>query len=147
MEDVENIFSTENTILVVLIVIAIGITFFLLTGFIHVKKGYIAIIEKTGEFVGIYHSGMHYFTPLAYRRVGLYKIGVIKRKVLVNRDYYYITFEILDYYKFHYEGKHNVDGALKSALNDRFTDLSSSLNAKFKNMGATFIKLEKIKRR
>lgn len=143
----EQIISFTDTIIILIIVIILGIILFILTGYIIVKKEHIAIIEKNGQFVGIYKKGWHYFTPLIYRRVGMYKLGEIRQKIIIDRETYYLTYTIENYYKFHYEGKHDTLGILKSSLNDRFNDLSKSLDVKLKYIGANFIKLEKVKRR
>ena len=39
-----------------------GLLFFL-TGFIRVYKGRVAIIERVGQFVGLYKPGIYYFAP------------------------------------------------------------------------------------
>lgn len=118
---------------------------FALTGFISVKKGRIAIIERAGEFVGIYRPGIYYFAPIMYRRVGMYRVGEVKETYLINRIDYQLTYEILDVKKYHYEGKHDAYGILKASLVDSRDTLSDTLKARFTAVGVKFIKLEKIK--
>ena len=142
----EQIISFTDTVIILIIVVLLGIVLFILTGYITIRKGHIAIIEKNGQFVGIYKKGWHYFTPLIYRRVGMYKLGEIRQKIIVGRETYYLTYTIENYYKFHYEGMHDTLGILKSSLNDHFSDLSKSLDTKLKYIGANFVKLEKVKK-
>ena len=48
-------------LLVIVSILVVGAILFFLTGFIIVKKNHIAIIEKAGQFEGIYESGCNYF--------------------------------------------------------------------------------------
>jgi len=121
-----------------------GILFFL-TGFIHVKKGCVAIIERVGNFVGLYKPGTYYFAPILYRRVGMYHIGEVSERFDVNRDQYKITYEITDVKKYHYVGAHDIEGILNASLKDSKDNLSEVLISRLENVGVRFIKLEKIK--
>lgn len=138
--------DTPTTIAIVLAVIAAGIILTILTGFTHIRKGSVAIIEKTGVFVGIFRSGWHFFTPLTARRVGMYKLGENVRKVENKNDEYIITYEIEDIKKFHYEGHHDVESVLRACLNDRFSNLGDALTSRLNFIGIKFIKLEKVKK-
>lgn len=133
-------------LLIIAGVLLLGGILFFLTGFIHVSKGRVAIIERVGMFVGIYKSGMHYFAPIIYRRVGMYRIGEIKEIYPINRSEYRITYEILDVKKFHYDGHHDVEGILRASLNDSKDNLSEVLTKRFESVGVKFISLERIKK-
>ena len=139
----ETLFTPLQFTLIILGVLLLGSILFALTGIIHVKKNRIAIIEKMGEFKGIYKSGFYYFPPLLYRRAGMYRLGIIEEKYLIDRINYKITYEITDVIKFHYQGKHDIEGILTASLKE--CDLSTILTKRFELIGVRFIKLEKIK--
>lgn len=126
-------------------VLILGGLLYALTGFIHVKKGCVAIIERVGNFVGLYKPGTYYFAPVLYRRVGMYRIGEISSNFYVNRDEYKITYEITDVKKYHYVGAHDIEGILNASLKDSKDNLSEVLIIRCENIGVRFIKLEKIK--
>ena len=126
-------------------VFLLGGLLFFLTGFIRVKKGCVAIIERVGNFVGLYKPGMYYFAPILYRRVGMYRIGEISSTFDINRDQYKITYEIEDVKKYHYVGAHDIEGILTASLKDSKDNLSEALITRCENVGVRFIKLEKIK--
>lgn len=135
--------STEMFILVLVAIFVLGGILYALTGFIKVKKGHVAIIERIGNFTGIYKPGLYYFAPLLYRRVGMYKVGETKSDFVINRISYRLTYEIIDVKKFHYIGKHDLEGVIKASLKE--TNLSATLNNRFELIGVKFIALEKIK--
>lgn len=141
----ETIFTTEQFIIIIASIFVLGGILFALTGIIYVKKNRVAIIERIGEFKGIYQSGFYYFAPLIYRRAGMYRLGIIEETYNIKRDEYKITYEIIDVKKFHYEGKHDIEGILLASLNKKPTDLSSILIKRYEHIGVKFIKLEKIK--
>lgn len=137
--------SFEGSLIALACVIAIGVLLFALTGFIRVKKGHVAIIEKTALFVGIYRSGLYYFAPLLYRRVGMYPTKEITRHFVINRQGYILTYQIVNFKKYHYEGHHDIESVLKASLNDNADNLTMALIERSKRIGVRFIKLEKIK--
>ncbi len=134
-------------LLIVLIILTIGVLLFLLTGFIVVKKGQIAIVERLGLYVGTYKSGIRYFAPLIYRRVGMYPIGVLTKKVDVSRfDSIFVKYEILDVKKYHYVGHHDIDGIIRLALNEKRLDDGEYMTSQFKKIGVRYISNEKMKK-
>ncbi|NMV82320.1 MAG: hypothetical protein GX816_02065 [Erysipelotrichia bacterium] len=123
-------------------VVALGIVLFIFTGFINVKKGFVAIIERAGIYIGTYQSGFRYFAPLVDRRVGLYKIGKCRRLVEVDRyKSYFLDYEITNFKDFHYSG-HDLDGLVRLALNESPDDLSLSLKTRCALIGVCFIAIE-----
>lgn len=120
-------------------VVLAGIILFTLTGFINIKKGFVAIIERAGRYIGTYRSGLRYFAPLVDRRVGLYKLGKCRRLVEVDRyNSYFLDYEILDFKLFHYSG-HDLDGLVRLALNEAPDDPSLSLKTRCPLIGVNFI--------
>lgn len=101
-------------LLACLVIIAVGIILFVLTGFIGVKKGWVAVIEKVGLYVGTYTKRWTYFTPLLYRRVGMYPLSPMTKPIEVNGKKFIVTYKILDAKAYHYSG-HDVQGALRLA--------------------------------
>lgn len=91
-------------IVVCLVVIVVGIGLFFLTGFIHVKRGWIAIVEKLGIYVGTYTKPYVYFAPLFYRRVGMYPLSSITKPLLIGKDKFTLTYQIIDAKAYHYAG-------------------------------------------
>lgn len=87
-----------------LVIIALGIGLFFLTGFIYVKKGWIAVIEKLGLYVGTYTKRFVYFAPLFYRRVGMYPLSPLTKPLIVGKDRFTITYQITDAKTYHYAG-------------------------------------------
>lgn len=136
-------FDNEVFYLVLGSIVALGIILFALTGFIRVKKGYVAIIEKMGLYVGTFQSGLYYFTPLLARRASLYKLGEVSRLVEVSRfDSFLLTYEVLNYKQFHYRG-HDLDSLVKLAHKENPLDLESSLEKTCPLLGVKFIKVSK----
>lgn len=131
--------------LIFLGVFLLGGLLFFLTGFIRVYKGRVAIIERVGQFVGLYKPGIYYFAPILYRRVGMYRVGEIKEKYLINRVDYQITYEIEDVKQYHYVGHHDIEGILRATLLDSKDNLSEALIKRYKEVGVKFITLEKLK--
>ncbi len=101
-------------LLTCLVIIAVGIILFVLTGFIGVKKGWVAVIEKMGIYVGTYTKRWTYFTPLLYRRVGMYPLSAMTKPIDVNGKKFIVTYRILDAKAYHYSG-HDVQGAVRCA--------------------------------
>lgn len=131
--------------LIFLGVFLLGGLLFFLTGFIRVYKGRVAIIERVGQFVGLYKPGIYYFAPILYRRVGMYRVGEIKEKYLINRVDYQITYEIEDVKQYHYVGHHDIEGILRATLMDSKDNLSDALIKRCKEVGVKFMTLEKLK--
>jgi hypothetical protein len=122
-------------------VVVAGIILFVLTGFINIKKGFVAIIERTGRYIGTYQAGLRYFLPLADRRVGLYKLGECRRLVEIDRyTSYFLDYEVRDFKLFHYSG-HDLDGLVRLALNESPNDLSLSLKSRCHSIGVRYINI------
>ena len=115
--------------LIFLGILVLSAILFILTGFIHVRKGRVAIIERVGIFVGIFKPGFYFFAPIVYRRVGMYRVGEIKENFEYKRDYI---------------GKHDIEGILMATLKDSDT-LSETLTKRCEKIGVKFIQLEKLK--
>lgn len=128
--------------IVALIAIAIGVILMALTGVIHVKKGYIAIIEKLGEYHGIYESGFHYFTPFVYRRAGMYKKAPSEIELTINKTIIRIKIVIIDYKKYHYTPKSfmNVVDTLKNNNYTEIENFISELQNELTSIGCSLIK-------
>lgn len=137
--------ETWQYLLIIIGIILLGGLLFALTGIIKVKKGYKAIIERVNEFYDIKETGFYYFPPLIYRRAGMYKIGEIKRNILVKRDEYQIIYIIEDIKKYHYIGKHDIESIIEKALKEKNIDLSSYITDRCELIGVRFISLSKIK--
>lgn len=138
----EIMFSDETFYIVLGSIALVGVILFLLTGFIRVKKGFVAIVEKMGEYVGTYQSGLQYFFPLTSRRVGLYKKGEVKRLVEVDRyQSFFLTYEIMNFKDFHYKG-HDLDSLVRLAYKENPLDLESSLQKTCSLLSVRFIKIE-----
>lgn len=131
--------------LIMIAILALGAILFFLTGFIKVKKGRVAIIERIGNFIGIYKPGIYYFFPLLYRRVGMYKVGEFKEIYEIDRIQYQVTYEIVDIKKYHYVGKHDMYGIIKASLKDSKDNLSEAIIRRSELVGVRFVKLEKLK--
>lgn len=135
--------GTLEFTLIVLIILALGIILFLLSGFIHIKKDHVALIERLGLYVGTYKSGLRYYTPLLYRRVGMYKMGEVIRKVNVSRfDSVLVKYEILDVKLYHYSG-HNIDSIIKTQYAKNGVEAGNDLKDLFSKIGVRFISIEK----
>lgn len=126
-------------------ILLLGGILYALTGFIHVCKGRLAIIERAGQFVGIYKPGWYYFAPVLYRRVGMYRVGEVKERFLIRRVEYQITYEIIDIKQYHYVGKHDIEGVLSATLKDSRNELSDVMTRRCNDIGVRFIQLEVIK--
>ena len=74
----------------IVVLLIISIIMFFVTGFIFVGKGRVGVIEKMGNYVGTYDSGLYYFFPLLYRRVGYYKKGVTIQKLVIDNKSYLV---------------------------------------------------------
>ena len=134
-------------LLTVIAILLMGILLFILTGFIHVKKGFAAIIEKTGRYCGTYQAGLYYFVPLLMRRVGMYKLGECHRFVELDRQKgYFVDYEIMDIKLFHYSG-HDIEALVRLARNESPDDLAVSLKTRCPTIGARFISITENKNR
>ncbi len=136
--------ETYQLALIMLAIVLLAIILFALTGFTSVKKNYVAIIEKMGNFVGVYKPGFYYFIPLLYRKVGTYKMDELNKIVQVDDQEYKINYEIVDVKMFHYIGKDDVKSVLTSSLANKKDNLSKTLTEQYKRIGVKFISLEKI---
>ena len=132
--------------LIALGICLLGVGLFFLTGFIYVKKNHVAIVERTGLYVGIFEKGFHYFTPLMYRRVGMYPKGETEKEIKIDRVKYFLKYEILDVKTFHYVGNHDLETPLKNALIDNKENLKEILIEKYSSIGVKFIGLQKEKK-
>lgn len=128
--------------IVALIAIALGIILMILTGFIHVKKGYIAIIEKLGVYHGTYKPGFHYFAPFVYRRVGMYKNSPSEIELTINATIIRIKIVVLDFKKYHYATKSFMDivNTLKSKNYSTIEIFINELQDELINIGCSLIK-------
>lgn len=138
--------SDEQFYITIAAIAGVGIILFAMTGFIRIKKGFIGIIERAGRYIGTYQAGLYYFAPLVDRRVGLYKLGAVRRLVEVGRyKSYFIDYEIVDFKLFHYSG-HDLDGLLRLALNESPDNLGLSLNTRCALIGVRFIDVREHKK-
>ena len=138
--------TDQQFYITILSVFVAGAILFVLTGFINVKKGYVAIIERAGRYIGTYQSGLHYFMPLVDRRVGLYKLGECRRLVEIDRFVtYFLEYEIIDIKAFHYSG-HDLDGLARLALKEAPQDPSLSLKTRCAFIGVRYIGFEENKK-
>lgn len=100
------------------ILFVLGVCLFFLSGFLHIKKGYCAIIEKVGNFVGVYEEGWHYFFPLFYRRVAMYQKKPYVRQVTVGKFTIELSILVQDPKAYYYSGKNFLDILQESAKKD-----------------------------
>ncbi len=118
--------------------IAVGIILFVLTGFIGVKKGWIAVVEKMEIFVGTYTKRWTYFTPLLYRRVGMYPLAPMTKPIEVNGHKFMVTYRILDAKAYHYSG-HDVQGAVRLAYRGPEVPTKENVQAVIQSIGCECI--------
>jgi len=131
--------NDQQFYITIISVLAAGTILFTLTGFINVKKGYVAIIERVGRYIGTYQSGLHFLMPLVDRRVGLYKLGECRRLIEIDRfTTYFLEYEIIDFKTFHYSG-HDLDGLARLALKEAPQDPSLSLKTRCPSIGVRYI--------
>ena len=117
-------------LLVIALIIVAGLILFIFVGFIGVKKGRVAIIERVGLYVETIER-TKFYTPIIYRRAGYYKLGPQKViKVLPNGKKAILIMEIGNPILYHYSG-HNLDQELKNYYDFEehitFSGLSSHL--------------------
>lgn len=102
----------EVVAIVSAIVIVLGIAIFLCTGFIHVKKDHIAIIERVDVYVGMQKKRWAYYTPIVYRRAGYYYLGTNQRDMtLPNEIKARLFYKIDDVLLYHYSG-HDIKSTI-----------------------------------
>ncbi len=137
----------EIIIITMCIVILLGVAIFLLTGFIHVKKDYIAIIERVDVYVKMTKKRWNYFAPVLYRRAGYYYLGINDREInLPNGTKAKLFYEIKDVLLYHYSG-HNIKAAI-----DRYYFLNNNrlnidiLKDALNSIGINFIEIVEIKK-
>lgn len=128
--------------IVAIIAIIIGIVLMVLSGFIYVKKGYTAIIEKLDVYHGTYKSGFHYFAPFVYRRVAMYKNGPNEIELTINKTIIRVKIEIIDFKQYHYSTKSYMDvvNTLKDNDYAEITQFISELQNELINIGCSLIK-------
>lgn len=128
-----------------IIVIVLGVAIFLLTGFIHVKKGYIAIIERVDVYVKMSTKRWNYFPPILYRRAGYYFLGVNNREInLPNGTKAKLFYEIKDVLLYHYSG-HNIKSAIDRYyfLNNNHLNIDT-LKQALNSIGVNFVEIVEI---
>lgn len=119
--------------IIAIVAIVIGAFLFFLSCFIHVKKGYIAIIEKMEIYHGTYKSGFYLFPPFVYRRVGMYKIDPTEFEITVCNKIIKINVQIIDFKEYHYSHKYfgdiinDVQQKEYESINQFISDLQESL--------------------
>jgi regulator of protease activity HflC (stomatin/prohibitin superfamily) len=127
---VDSILETFWFWVILLAIILIGIILFFLTGFIHIHRGYIGIIEEMGVYKGVYQPGYYYFHPLYGRRVGMYKSGLHINDIVFRDQLFRVTYVIDDVKAYHYAG-HNlmlfVDDLLMKNKKNKIDELAESL--------------------
>ncbi len=125
-----------------LIAIIVGAILLSLSGIIYVKKGYTAIIEKLGVYYGTYHSGIYYFAPFVYRRVGLYKNSNSEFELIINKTIIRIKISIIDFQKYHYSTKSfsNIVDDLKSKDFAEVTQFINELQNELIKIGCSLVK-------
>ncbi len=141
-----NFFDTYWFPITLGVVILLSIVAFICTGFIFVSRDRIAVIERVGKYVGTYKSGLYFFAPLLYRRVGYYKKGVTVQRLRIKDETYIVTYQIENYKTWHYVGNHDSLGIVRSSLNQNPQDLSKLLIERFSLVGVKFISLERMKK-
>lgn len=127
--------------LIALAALFLGAILMLLTGFIHVKKGYSAIVEKLGEYYGTYQEGFHYFKPFVYRRAGMYK-NITELEITVNKTVIKIKIKIDDLKKYHYNTTSFNEIVEKLAKNNypEIEDFIAVLNNELMTIGCSLTK-------
>ena len=82
--------------------LVLGTGFLFYTGFVRVKKGKVAIVERVGLFIEVLYK-TRYFAPIKYRRVAYYSLAPVKVKCkLPNGKLAIITLQITNVILFHY---------------------------------------------
>ena len=83
--------------------VVLGALIFFLAGVHKVRKGYAAIIERTGAYQRTIYEGWHFALPIVHQRVGLYCIlPQIRRYNTKQGNRLSVTYQIEDVKKYHY---------------------------------------------
>lgn len=106
--------ATNVVVLIIVIIIALGTLLFILTGVMHIKKGYEAVIEKLDTFYVVFKQGFHYLPPFSYHRVGIYRVTPTQKIIKVNGQTIEFFYSISDVKTYHYNG-HNVNEVFQKA--------------------------------
>ncbi len=121
--------------------IVLGLGLFFLSGVYVVKKNKAILIEKTGQFYGVYKKGVYFFMPILYQRKGVYSVGENKQDIhILNGRVLVLTYEIEDVEKFHYS-ELNIEQAINE-VNSTTKEMSEELleNA-LKEIGVKYISI------
>ena len=119
--------NINSLYIIVLIALIIGALLFFLSCFIHVKKGYTAIIEKMEVYYGTYKSGFYLFAPFVYRRVGMYKNEPTEFEVSVCDKIIRIKVQIIDFKEYHYAHKYYGD-LVNDLQNNHYESIDQYIN-------------------
>lgn len=101
--------SINSLYIIAIVALIIGALLFFFSCFIHVKKGYTAIIEKMEVYYGTYKSGFYLFAPFVYRRVGMYKNEPTEFEISICEKIIRIKVQIIDFKEYHYSRKYYGD--------------------------------------
>ena len=125
------------------IIVILGVFLFFVTGFIFVKKGKIAVVEKLGGYIGLY-TKTTYFTPLLFRRVGYYVLGPQKITIqLPNGNTASLIYEITNAILFHYHG-HNIIQEIKNTYELKEDITLQLISLQLERVGVKLINIEQI---
>ena len=123
-----NTFDSRYLYWIALIALVIGAFLFFLSCFIHVKKGYVAIIERMEIYYGTYKSGFYLFAPFVYRRVGMYNIEPTEFEVKVTDKIIKIKVQIIDVKEYHYARKYFGD-VVNELQNEHYNSIEEYIDA------------------
>lgn len=133
---------TETQLLILILsILAAGILLFILTGFIGVKKGWVAVVEKKGLYAGTYTKRWVYFFRFAYEAVGRYPLFPIAQTLEINGKKFDIIYSILDVKTFHYSG-HDIPSAARIAFKDKTAPTVGQVKDMIRTIGCECIEVK-----
>lgn len=126
------------------IAIVLGIIIFFFAGLFRIKKGYVAIIEKMGEYHKAINEGWHFAFPIVYSRVGLYCIlPQVRRYVTKSGNKLSITYQIEDVKKYHYN-RIELEVLMRKVEEENSEIDLAILEKYFNEYGLRFINIKKV---
>lgn len=142
LTDAPNSFDYTMFYWIALIAIVIGGILFFFSCFIHVKKGYVAIIERMEIYHGTYQQGFYLFAPFIYRRVGMYKIEPKELEFSICGTVISIKIKITDFKVYHYAHINFEDlvNQIKESSFDSIDEFIYNLQLELQKIGCTLIK-------
>ena len=128
--------------IIAIVALVVGAILFFLSCFIHVKKGYIAIVERMEIYHGTYKEGNYLFAPFIYRRVGMYKTTPTEIELTICKRIIKIKIQIQDFKEYHYAHK-SFNEVVNELAKQEFDDIDQfiiTLQKSLTEIGCSLIK-------